>query len=248
MNKKTKLSKKILIISITIATILTILVSSFIIYTNDYYKAIPSLFITPEPIDSITVKEDFNNNIVYKLKDSNSKIGFIFYPGGKVDEKAYHNLAISCANYDITTIIVSMPFNLAVFDINAAENIINNHPEIEKWYIGGHSLGGSMAASYTSKNEDKISGLILLASYSTAEIKSLKTLSIYGSSDKILNLEKYEEYKPNLTNLNEHIIEGGNHANFGSYGIQEGDGESSINPNQQISHTVNLIKEFIFNN
>lgn len=73
-------------------------------------------------------------------------------------------------------------------------------------------------------------------------------LTIYGSSDKVLNIEKYEKYKPNITNLNEHIIDGGNHANFGSYGIQKCDGESSINPNQQISHTVNLIEEFIFNN
>lgn len=245
MNNKPKFSKKKLII--VLLTILLILTIPIIIYVNNYYKAIPTQFMTVEPVDAITITTDSNGNIMYKEKNSNSKVGFIFYPGGKVDEKAYHNLALSCANFDLTTFIVSMPFKLAVFDSNAADDIIKNHPEIETWYIGGHSLGGSMAATYTSKNQETISGLILLGAYSTSEINNTKVISIYGSNDKVLNLENYEKYKTNISYLEEHVIEGGNHSYFGSYGEQKGDGTATITPRTQISYTANLINEFINN-
>ena len=117
-----------------------------------------------------------------------------------------------------------MPFNLAVFNINAAEKVINQFPEIEDWYIGGHSLGGAMAASFLEKNQDDIRGLILLAAYSTTDFSDtdIEILSIFGSEDKVLNLEKYAEYKPNFSkNTREFVIEGGNHAGFGFYGNQE---------------------------
>ena len=140
-----------------------------------------------------------------------------------------------------------MPLNLAVLNPNAALKIIENYPDIKNWYVGGHSLGGSMAASFASSHPDKIKGLILLASYSTNKLNSTKVLSIYGSNDKILNLEKYENYKENIkNNLSEHIIDGGNHSNFGNYGFQDGDGKSTISNINQITTTAQKIFEFIF--
>ncbi len=81
--------------------------------------------------------------------------GLIFYPGGKVEYTAYQPLMAACAERDILCVLVEMPFNLAVFDINAADGIQEQYPEVGHWYIGGHSLGGSMAASYLSKHTEK---------------------------------------------------------------------------------------------
>ena len=105
-----------------------------------------------------------------------------------------------------------------------------------------------MAASYVSKNTDKFEGLILLASYSTADLgdSGVKVASIYGSLDGVMNTEKYEEYKSNLpADLEESVIEGGNHAGFGMYGEQKNDGIAAIKSAEQISITVDLILNFV---
>ena len=137
-----------------------------------------------------------------------------------------------------------MPFNLAVLDINAADGIQEQHPEIEKWYIGGHSLGGSMAASYLANHIDDYDGLILLGSYSTADLSKtgLDVLSVYGSEDKVMNRVKYDENKSNLpSDLIEVVIEGGCHAYFGMYVAQEVDGKPTISNEEQIFLTANHI-------
>ena len=143
--------------------------------------------------------------------------------------------------------LVKMPFNLAFFGMNKADEIIGNNG-YEHYYIGGHSLGGVFAAEYASENNEKIDGLIMLAAYSASEIKNeTETILIYGSEDKVLNLEKYHESFSNLPgDAEEHIIPGGNHAQFGSYGAQKGDGEASITPEMQIEETVEIIIEKVF--
>ena len=139
-----------------------------------------------------------------------------------------------------------MPFNLAVFDINAADGIIESFPEISSWGIGGHSLGGSMAASYASDKADEFNSLILLGAYSTADLSksNLSVLSVYGSEDKVLNLEKYKKYRKNLpADTDEVVIEGGCHAYFGAYGEQAGDGKATISPAEQITFTADKIAD-----
>ena len=170
--------------------------------------------------------------------------GFIFYPGGKVDHNAYQPLMAALARRGILCVLVEMPFRLAVLDINAADGIQEQFPQIENWYIGGHSLGGSMAASYISDHADEFDGLILLAAYSTSDLsnKDLNVISIYGSKDTVLNLEKYKENLSNLPDdFSELIIEGGNHAQFGMYGKQDGDGTPTISNSQQITQTADHI-------
>ena len=133
-----------------------------------------------------------------------------------------------------------------MLDVNAADGITEQFPEIESWYIGGHSLGGSMAASYLAKHGDEFDGLVLLGSYSTADLTSSKVLSIYGENDGVMNREKYEKYKSNLpADFTEKVIKGGNHAYFGIYGEQEGDGKADISAMEQIIITTDTISDFI---
>lgn len=232
------MSRKKKISLVTSLTLILLIVVFCIIYVNDYYKYIPSEEYKYEVLDDDT--------IVFEAE--NSSVGLIFYPGGKVEYKAYIPLMIELKEKGITCLLVDMPFNLAVLDVNRAEGLQDKFSGIDNWYIGGHSLGGSMAASYLSKNLNDYEGLILLGSYSTADFSNadLKVLSIYGENDKVMNKEKYDKYKENIDdNLTEIIIEGGNHAYFGMYGNQDGDGEASISNVKQIEETANIIFDFI---
>ena len=212
-------------------------------YISDYYRALPeALAVVTEPAEGITVTEVKNDHVVFAPE--NAMAGLIFYPGGKVQYEAYAPLMEALAEEGILCVLLHMPANLAVLDMNAAEGITAEYPDIEKWYIGGHSLGGSMAASYAAKNTEELEGVILLASYSTAALQNsgLEVVSIYGSNDGVLNLEKYDKYRENLSeDFKEEVIEGGNHAYFGKYGFQEGDREATIANENQIEATVDIV-------
>ncbi len=239
--------KKIIKPIIYFCIAVSLLIGVFLLYTLDYYHADDDS-ITNFIKDSIVVKTiPYEGAITYKIDES--EIGFIFYPGGKVEYTAYEPLMYELASKGITCVLVEMPFNLAVFNADAANKILDLYPDIEKWYIGGHSLGGSIAASYLEKNYDKFEGLVLLGSYSTSDLseKDLEVLSIYGSEDLVMNKEKYKKNKENLPReFVEIIINGGCHAYFGMYGKQKKDGNPSIEVEEQISLTADYIYDFIF--
>ena len=146
------------------------------------------------------------------------------------------------------TFLLDVPFGLAVFDINAAEKIMAANPDISEWYVAGHSLGGSMAAIYAEGANEQLSGLILLAAYSTADLSGtdLNVLSIYGSEDGVLNTESVQVNSSLLPdNHKEIIIEGGNHAQFGNYGEQAGDGDATVSTEEQQKLTVEAITDLL---
>ena len=214
------------------------------VYVNDYYPA------DEEAIAALSGKADCIE--IYEMKQGvtvfeplNAEAGFIFYPGGKVEAAAYVPLMEALAVRNILAVLCDMPFNLAVLDVNKADGIRDAFPKIDDWYIGGHSLGGSMAASYLNK-QGGFDGLILLGSYSTSDVSDTRVLSVFGSEDGVMNREKYEKYKSNLPkDYTEIIIDGGCHAYFGMYGEQEGDGKPEITPIQQIIITADHIKRFV---
>ena len=181
--------------------------------------------------------------IVYG-EPSGSDVALIFYPGGKVDPYAYEDLCNSLAQNGIPVIVAKMPMNLAIFGTNSANGIISDYPDVDHWYIGGHSLGGAMAAVWTAKHQDNVDGMIFLAAYSTKDLE-VPVLSIYGSNDGVLNMKNYNKNLPRLSDVKEYIIEGGNHCQFGSYGFQKGDNEATITHEDQITRTVSLILAFI---
>ncbi|MHC1719774.1 MAG: alpha/beta hydrolase [Clostridiaceae bacterium] len=223
---------------------LLIFICGFFIYASDYYHADNTAITAAIKDSGINIS---NGNSALVFDPGNAGTAVIFYPGGKVEYSAYAPLMIKIAQKGILCILPKMPYNLAVFDINAADKYISGHPEILHWYIGGHSLGGSMAASYASKNTGKVEGLILLASYSAADISSsgMRVMSIYGSNDGVLNKESYEKNKINLpAYFTELVIKGGNHAGFGSYGSQKGDGKAGITSEQQQRDTAEAVAGF----
>lgn len=142
--------------------------------------------------------------------------------------------------------LVKMPCNIALFDSDAASKIIEKY-EYENWYLSGHSMGGAVATMYIEKNPENIKGAILLAAYPTNNMPDhIKLLSIYGSEDGVLNMQKYNESKSYWSeNSKELVIVGGNHAQFGNYGKQNKDKEASISAENQQKQTIDSIIEFI---
>lgn len=170
--------------------------------------------------------------------------GLIFYPGGLVDHAAYAPLMQALSDRGILCLLTEMPLDLAVLDMNAADGLQALYPQVDRWLIGGHSLGGAMAASYLSKHADAYDGLVLLGAYSTADLSGtdISVLSVYGTEDGVLNREKYAEcLKHYPERFDEIVIGGGNHACFGDYGAQKGDGEAAISREEQIRITADAI-------
>lgn len=235
--------RRIIRTSIITLTLIFIAVGVFV---SNYYHTddeavdafLPNLAVEAEELDDGT--------IVYAPEGATT--GIIFYPGGKVEYTAYIPLMKALANEGIMTVLVDMPFNLAFLSISRADGIQEQFPEIESWYMAGHSLGGSMAASYVSGHTEDFDGLILLASYSTKDLSEsdLSVLSVYGSADEVLDRDKYDDKLSNLPEgYTEVVIEGGNHAGFGMYGEQSGDGDAAISAAEQVLKTAKIIAEFV---
>ena len=245
MNKKIKLS---IILGTTIPLFFILLFISIpIIYVSDYYHADEEAieaFIKDYDIE----RKELDKHLTAFIPDTYEH-GFIFYPGGKVESTAYEPLMYDLASKGILCVLVKMPFNLAILDVNRADDVFGYFPNVESWHIGGHSLGGTVASMYLEEHSDKFVGLVLLASYSTTNItdENIHVLTIKASEDHILSIDKYEENVPNLTpNLEEYTVPGGCHAYFGMYGKQKGDGTPTISPKEQIIFTSGLISGFIY--
>ena len=240
-----KRKRKIFIVTTSIILVMVIAFTVCAFYLGDYYRADEDAIGAFLP-QGASWKEQPDGTIVFKPDGATE--GFIFYPGGKVEHTAYIPLMQACSEHGIVCVLVKMPFNLAVFDVNAADGIQEENPEIENWYIGGPSLGGSMAASYLAEHSDDYVGLILLGSYSVSDLSGteLDVLSVYGSEDKVLDREKYVENKSNLPNgFTEIVIDGGCHAYFGMYGAQDGDGVPTITNEDQIMLTADAIADLV---
>jgi hypothetical protein len=181
--------------------------------------------------------------LVFQPTQSPPTTGFIIYPGGRVDPRAYAPLAHKIAAQGYLVVIVPMPLNLAVFGLGRASSVIEAYPNIEKWVIGGHSLGGSMAASYAYNHTDQVDGLVLWASYPASSNdlsnSTIKTTSISASLDGLSTPDKIEASHILLPADTAWVeIKGGNHAQFGWYGDQPGDNPATISRTDQQAQVV----------
>lgn len=217
---------------------------AFGIYVSDCYHADPAADAALVSDETVSVTEQ-NGNLIFAPE--NPSTGMIFYPGGKVEYTAYAPLLHRLAGKGILCILVKMPCNLAVLDVNAASSIPEEFPNIEHWYIGGHSLGGAMAASYAGKHTNVLEGLVLLAAYSTTDLtdSGLRVYAIYGSEDGVLDREKYDANRSNLpVDTTEVVLDGGCHAGFGSYGTQKGDGIPTLSTEAQQQQTADTLAKW----
>ncbi|EAR09486.1 hypothetical protein MED297_02662 [Reinekea sp. MED297] len=177
--------------------------------------------------------------------------GVVFYPGGKVQPEAYAPLAETISQtLNATVIIVPMPLNLAVLGASRGEEVPDAFPSIQHWFIGGHSLGGTMAASRVYKHPERWDGLVLLASYpqDSHDLSQLDlpVISIIGDRDGLINQDTWRASLQRLpATAQRGVIPGGNHAGFADYGPQEQDNFAGISPEQQRAMTAEFLADWL---
>ena len=167
--------------------------------------------------------------------------GLILYPGAKVPAAGYAPTARAIAEQGYLVVVVPMPLNFAIFDVGAASDVIAAHPEIARWAIGGHSLGGAMAAQYAADHAAAIAGLALCGAYSAADLStgSLAASSVYGSLDAAAAKIEDPATKALLPAATVYErIEGGNHEQCGWYTGQPNDPPATISREEQQGRIV----------
>ncbi|HEM55323.1 MAG: alpha/beta hydrolase [Athalassotoga sp.] len=235
--------------NIFLLTLVTIFVAGGLLFW--YLKPMNAM---PQALESMksnhSVKVTYENWITFTPRDATPTVGFIFYPGAKVDPRSYAPEMSEIASHGFLTVIVPMPLNLAIFGVDKAGEVIKDYPYIKKWVIGGHSLGGVMAVSYAKSNKNKINGIVLWASYpddsDDLSNSSIPTLVIYATNDGLATPQKIEDAKHLLPQNTEYVrILGGDHAQFGWYGDQDGDNPATITRSDQQKIIVNATLNFL---
>ncbi len=238
------MKKKVLLPIGIVLSVLLLLGGGLGIYFGSYYRAkLPAEALQSTECVQVMEEDDY---IVFRPLNGYDD-ALIFYQGAKVAEEAYAPMLKEIAEGGVLCFLVKMPLNFALLNIDAAEGIMDEHAgENVEWYLAGHSLGGSMAAMYAGENPTRFKGVILYASYSTKPLHDLEVLSVFGENDEVLNFGKYQENKANLPKgFGEVVIEGGNHANFGHYGEQRGDGKATLSREEQITIAAQSTLAFI---
>ena len=236
-------------IALALLALLIIATAGFVIWAENPLPAMPEAIAALNSDADVRVTND--DWMVFTPIDAEPNTGVIIYPGGRVDPRAYAPLANDIARAGYLVVLPPMPLNLAFTGINVADEVMATYPDIEYWYVGGHSLGGSMAAEYVAANPDKVDGLFLWASYSAestdlSAIPNLKLLSIYGTEDGgVDEIRLSRERSPEDTVWVE--MQGGNHAQFGWYGPQPGDGVATISREEEQALILQATLAFIEN-
>lgn len=222
--------------------ILLLLLAGCFVYLADNYKADERALKAMSSDEVIIEKTDYG----WFFDGPSEEDALIFYPGAKVQEIAYAPLLHELSRKGIDVCVVDSLFDIAFFNTNGAAKVMNEL-DYDHWYLGGHSLGGVVASLYLQKHPEDFDGLILLASYTNKKMPDqIKEIAIVGSRDGVINWEALEKGRELASAFyEEHIIEGGNHAQFGSYGFQKKDGQADISAEEQIKETVEIIIEAI---
>lgn len=208
-------------------------------YAADYYEAGPVADTSLQSDGTVTVTVSKG---VISFDGPGNETALAFYPGAKVETSAYAPLMRQLAENGVDCYLLDVPYHLAFFGMNMADKVMDTYPH-ERWYVGGHSLGGVAASSFAGKHADELEGLVLLASYPTRKVdEDLQMVTVYGSNDGVVRMNsliKGRNYAPG--DAKEVCIEGGNHALFADYGEQKGDGSASITAEDQQQQTAEAL-------
>jgi hypothetical protein len=190
-----------------------------------------------------TVQVEVEPWLILRPAGDEPTTGLILYPGGRVDPRAYAPTARTLAEEGYLVVITPVPLNLAFFAPDRAADVMAAFPEVDRWAVGGHSLGGAMTARFAYQNPGAVAGLVLWASYPATSDdlsgRDLAVASVYGTRDGLATEDKINASRPLLPSGTKWVvIEGGNHAQFGWYGPQAGDNDATIGREEQQAQIV----------
>ena len=227
-------------------------VGGFVIWAESTSDPMPEAIAaieSPAQTDGVVVQTDAW--LVFHPVEEQAVSGLILYPGGRVDPLAYAPAARAVAAEGHLVVIVPMPLNLAFLAPDRANDVKQAFPAVARWAVGGHSLGGAMAARFVHRHPSAVQGLVLWAAYPAKSDdlsqRDLAVVSIYATRDGLATPEEVEASRSLLPPDARWVtIDGGNHAQFGWYGPQDGDNSATISreaQQQQMVHaTVGLLQ------
>lgn len=219
--------------------VLAVLVIGFVIWALNPLQPTPDALTALESDSKVTVGQT-SDYVTFTPTGTNPTRAFVFYPGGHVDYRAYAAPLHKLAEQGYLVILLPVRLNLAFFDINAADRAIPHFPEIQDWVVGGHSLGG-VAASLYAKNHPDLDGMVYWASYpadDSLKVSGMEFTSIYGTLD-MGGMEAFQSSASLLpTDTQFVVIQGGNHSQFGNYGLQPGDNPATITWQEQQTQAI----------
>jgi len=221
--------------------VLILAVGGFVLWSSTAAAPMPAALAALQSDAQVQVETE--PWLLFMPTGAKPAVGLVLYPGARVDPRAYAPTAHALAGDGYLVVIVPMPLNMAFFAPDQAAEVMAAFPETSRWAIGGHSLGGAMAARFAYQNPDAVRGLVLWAAYpaSTDDLSgaSLAVTSIYGTLDGLATEAKIAASRPLLPLDTSWVaIEGGNHAQFGWYGPQAGDGSATISREEQQKQIV----------
>lgn len=234
-------------IALRLLGLIGLLMGGFLVWALTPARPMPEVYTLVPGLNSTASDTQW---LTFAPGNETPNTGLILYPGGRVDFRAYAPLAQAIASQGYQVLLVRMPLNLAVFNPNAAEAVLKAYPNIEHWAIGGHSLGGAMAAHFVAAHPGQMEGLVLWAAYpaegddlSQADIR---VLSISATLDGLATPDKILASRSRLPADTVWVtIAGGNHAQFGWYGDQNGDNPATISREEQQEQIVQATVAFL---
>ena len=218
------------------------------------------MFAEPGPLglvaidDAIQVSESESAIVMTPTAAASSAgagVGLVFIPGAKVDPAAYESNLAALVDHGVTVVITKPILNLAFFDQRPLSTFTAQAPGMDTWLVGGHSLGGVRACQYAGAGADSdpaVSGLVLFGSYCANDLSEsdLAVLSISGSEDGLSTPAKIQDAAhllPASAEFDE--IDGVNHADFGDYGVQPGDGTSTVPDDNATAQIAVALLDFV---
>lgn len=195
--------------------------------------------------DSQLTYSDTDSSVVLTPRDPNGA-GLIFVAGARVDAPAYAATLRGVADAGVTVVIVRPILNFAIFEFRPLKSFESAAPDVTRWYVGGHSLGGVKACQWAA--EPKVAGLVLLGSYCANDLSrtDIPVLSIGGTRDGLSTPAKIaaaRDLLPSDARLIE--IRGASHAQFGAYGSQPGDGTPTVPDSTVTAAIVRDMLDFV---
>ena len=242
--------RRIAIAVIGLIVVLVVVAAGAFLWYAQPVPLLPEATAALASTDAVEYTLAADGTLLYTPRAAEPTVGLVLYPGGKVPPAAYAPAARAIAEAGYLVAIVDVPFNLAVFDINAAQRVIEAHPEIQRWAVGGHSLGGSMASQFVGGHPASINGLVLWASYPAADLSGsdLRTVSSYGTLDHGVPSFTSPDAIAKLGGLVDVTfdpIEGGNHEQMGWYTGQPNDPPATISREAQQERIVAATRELL---
>ena len=204
----------------------------------------------PAGARAVVSLDDAGGRVLSVRPEADADILFVLYPGGLVRPQAYEWLGRALAGRGVHTVIPEFPVDLAVLDAGRAQRLVDHYAAGRPVVVGGHSLGGAMAAAWASDHPDAVAGLVLLAAYppdgDDLTAAGFPALVLQAEHDLVADADAVRgglDRLPAGTDLV--VVEGAVHSFFGRYGPQAGDGIPTVSRAEAEASIVAALTDFL---